>query len=56
MFEFKVIQQYQIELFGAEVDLSDTNQQRGRRTQFNSIQFNSVYSHFYKIFTVYIVR
>ena len=25
----KVIQQYMIELFGTEVDLSDTNQQRG---------------------------
>ena len=29
----KVIQQYQIELFGTEVDLSDTNQQRGRQTR-----------------------
>ena len=34
----KVIQQYQIELFGTEVDLSDTNQQRGRpvATQLNT--------------------
>ena len=31
-YEPKVIQQYQIELSGAEVDLSDTNQQRGRET------------------------
>ena len=29
----KVIRQYQIELFGTEVDLSDTNQQRGRQTR-----------------------
>ena len=29
----KVIQQYQIELFGTEIDLSDTNQQRGRQAQ-----------------------
>ena len=29
----KVIQQYLIELFGTEVDLSDTNQQRGRQTR-----------------------
>ena len=27
------IQQYQIELFGTEVDLSDSNQQRGRLTR-----------------------
>ena len=29
----KVIQQYQIELFGTELDLSDTSQQRGRQTR-----------------------
>ena len=29
----KVIQQYQIELFGTEIDLSDTNQQLGRQTR-----------------------
>ena len=29
----KVIQQYIIELFATEVDLSDTNQQRGRQTR-----------------------
>ena len=29
----KVIQQYQIELFGTEIHLSDTNQQRGRQTR-----------------------
>ena len=27
------IQQYQIELFGTQVDLSDTNQQRGRQSR-----------------------
>ena len=29
----KVIQQYQVELFGTEVYFSDTNQQRGRQTR-----------------------
>ena len=29
----KVIQQYQIVLFGTEIDLSDANQQRGRQTR-----------------------
>ena len=29
----KVIRQYQIELFGTEVDFWDTNQQRGRQTR-----------------------
>ena len=29
----KVVQKYMIELFGTEVDLSDTNQQPGRQTR-----------------------